>query len=75
VKQAKESISMTTTAYSNRSTEMNLMQEDLARAHIEARLQQARELRRGNQLSRARKLAVRAERASQQARLLLARSL
>jgi len=54
---------------------MNLIQEDMARAHIEARLRQARELRRGTQLSRARKLAVRAERASQQARLLLARSL
>jgi hypothetical protein len=66
---------MTTTAYSNRSTEMNLIHEDLARAHIEARLRQARELRRGTQLSRARKLAVRAERATQQARLLLARSL
>ena len=54
---------------------MNLIHEDLARAHIEARLAEARELRRGNQLSRARRLANRAERASQQARLLLARSL
>ena len=54
---------------------MNLIHEDLARAHIEARLEQARELRRGNQLSRARRLANRAERASQQARLLLARAL
>jgi hypothetical protein len=66
---------MTNTAFSNRSTEMNLIQEDLARAHIEARLRQARELRRGHQLSRARRLVVKAERASQQARLLLARSL
>jgi hypothetical protein len=66
---------MTNTAFSNRSTEMNLIQEDLARAHIEARLQQARELRRGTQLSKARRLANRAERASQQARLLLARAL
>ncbi|MEP6666769.1 MAG: hypothetical protein ABJA81_10000 [Nocardioidaceae bacterium] len=59
----------------NRSTEMNFIHEDLARAHIDARLEQARELRRGNQLNRARRLARRAERASQQARLLLARSL
>lgn len=54
---------------------MNFIHEDLARAHIDARLEQARELRRGNQLNRARRLARRAERASQQARLLLARSL
>lgn len=53
---------------------MHLIQEDLARAHIDARLRQARELRRGHQLNRARRLAVKAERASQQARLLLARS-
>ncbi|MEJ7630421.1 MAG: hypothetical protein WKF54_12590 [Nocardioidaceae bacterium] len=58
-----------------RSTEMNLIQEDLARAHIDARLSQARELRRGYQLSRAQRLALRAERATQQARLLLARAL
>ncbi len=54
---------------------MNLMHEDLARAHMDARLREAREMRRGNQLNRARRLARKAERASQQARLLLARSL
>jgi hypothetical protein len=54
---------------------MNLMHEDLARAHMDARLQQARELRRSRQLNRANRLARRAERASQQARLLLARAL
>ncbi len=59
----------------NRSTEMNLMHEDLARAHMDARLQQARELRISSSLSRAQKLARRAERASQQARLILARAL
>jgi hypothetical protein len=59
----------------NRSTEMNFMHEDLARAHMDARLRQARELRRGSQLNRAQRLARRAERASQQARLLLARAL
>ncbi|MEJ7774614.1 MAG: hypothetical protein WKF72_07355 [Nocardioidaceae bacterium] len=53
---------------------MNLMHEDLARVHMDARLQQARELRRSSQLNRARRLTRRAERASQQARLLLARA-
>ena len=66
---------MTSTTFTNRSTEMNLMYEDMARAHMDARLRQARDLRRGQQLSKARRLANRAERASQQARLLLARSL
>lgn len=54
---------------------MNLMYEDLARAHMNARLKEAREMRRGNQLRRAQRLARRAERATQQARLLLARAL
>ena len=66
---------MTQSLYTNRSTEMNLMHEDLARAHMDARLQEARDLRRGNRLRRARRLALRAERATSQARLLLARSL
>jgi hypothetical protein len=66
---------MTTIVHRNRSTEMNLMYENMARAHMDARLREARELRRGTQLSKARRLADRAERASQQARLLLARSL
>ena len=66
---------MTNTTFSNRSTEMNLMYEDMARAHMDARLRQARELRRGTQLSKARRLVNRAERAHQQARLLLARTL
>ena len=66
---------MTNTTFTNRSTEMNLMHEDMARAHMDARLRQARELRPGAQLSKARRLANRAERASQQARLLLARAL
>ncbi len=53
----------------NRSTEMNLIQEDLARAHMDARLSQARELRRSYQLTRAQRLARKAERATQQSRL------
>jgi hypothetical protein len=58
----------------NWSNAMNLMHEDLARAHMDARLREARELRRGLHVMRARRLARRAERASQQVRLLLARS-
>ncbi len=57
-----------------RSTRMNVMHEDLARAHIDARLREARVLRRSSQLDRARRLARRAERANEQARLLLARA-
>lgn len=54
---------------------MNLINEDLARAHIAARLGEAQELRLGHQIARARRLSRRAERAAQQARLALARSL
>ncbi|MGH3472900.1 MAG: hypothetical protein ACRDPG_12770 [Nocardioidaceae bacterium] len=66
---------MITNDLPNRRTEMYLMQEDLARAHIDARLRQARASRLGYKLSRSDRLARRAERAKQQARLLLARSL
>jgi hypothetical protein len=61
--------------FQNRSIKMNLMHEDLARAQMSARLGEAHELRRGHQLAAARRLARRAERASAQARLALARSL
>ena len=54
---------------------MNLLNEDLARAHIAVRLGEAQELRLGHQVARARRLSRRAERAAQQARLALARSL
>ncbi|HEV8055155.1 MAG TPA: hypothetical protein VGP51_01575 [Nocardioidaceae bacterium] len=54
---------------------MNLMHEDLARAHMSARLEQAREQRRTALLARAQHLAVRAERKSLKARVLLARAL
>lgn len=54
---------------------MNLIQEDLARAHIAARLQEADELRLGRRVARARRLSRRADRAAQQARIALARSL
>lgn len=59
----------------NRSTKMNLMNEDLARAQMAARLGEAQELRRGRQLAMARRLSRRAERAALEARLALARSL
>jgi hypothetical protein len=59
----------------NRSTTMNLMHEDLARAAMDARLEQARTRQRSHRLTRVSRLTRRAERASQQARLLLARNL
>jgi hypothetical protein len=59
----------------NRSTKMNLMYEDLARAQMHARLGEAHQLRRGHQMVRARRLSRKAEQAAQQARLALARAL
>jgi hypothetical protein len=63
------------TILTRKGIEMNLLQEDMARAHMDARLQEARERRRSYQLSRAQRLARRAERASEQSRLALARML
>lgn len=54
---------------------MNLINEDLARAQIASRLDEAQSLRRGHQLVIARRLSRRAERAAQQARLAIARAL
>lgn len=51
----------------------NLAAEDLARAHISARLREAQSARRGQQLAAARRLSRKAERAAAQARLALAR--
>ena len=66
----------TQTTEPNRSTTtMNTMHEDLARAHMDARLGEAQQLRAGYQLARARRLSRKAERAAQQARLALARVL
>jgi hypothetical protein len=59
----------------NRSTKMNLMYEDLARAHMSARLGEAHARRRGHALTSARRLSRRAERAAQEARLAMARSM
>lgn len=69
-------MSTTTMNTTFRSTPtMNTMHEDLARAHMAARLGEAQELRAGHQLARARRLSRKAERAAQQARLALARAL
>lgn len=57
----------------DRSRNMNSLAEDLARAHISARLQQAQMSRRGRELAAARRLSRKAERAAAQARLALAR--
>jgi hypothetical protein len=59
----------------NKTMMNNLMNEDLARAQMSARLGEAHELRRGRQLAMGRRLSRRAERAAAQARLALARSL
>ncbi len=57
-----------------RSTTMiNLISEDLARAHLHERLEQAQRVRRARQLVAARRLSRKAERAAAQARLALAR--
>lgn len=57
------------------STTMSHLSEELARAHMAARLGEAHQLRRGHQLARARRLSRKAEQAAQQARLALARAL
>lgn len=54
---------------------MYYFNEELARAHMAERMDEARHLRRGAQLGLAQRKARRAARASAQARLVLARSL
>jgi hypothetical protein len=61
--------------FKNRSTEMELMHENLARAQMSARLGEAQQMRRGHELAKARRLSRKAEKAAQQARLALARAL
>ena len=61
--------------FTNRSTEMELMHENLARAQMSARLGEAQQLRRGHQLAKSRRLARKAEAAAEQARLAFARAL
>jgi hypothetical protein len=57
----------------NRSTAMNLMNEELARAQMAARLGEAQTQRRGRNVVAARRLSRRAERAARAARLAAAR--
>jgi hypothetical protein len=54
---------------------MYYLQEELARAQMSDRLEEARSLRRSQQLMLAKRKARRAERAAMQARLVLSRSL
>jgi hypothetical protein len=57
----------------DRSKNMSFLAEDLARAHMRLRLEQAQKARRGHELAAARRLSRKAERAAAQARLALAR--
>ena len=61
--------------FKNRSKQMNLLNENLARAQMSARLGEAQQLQRGRRLVAARRMSRKAENAAQQARLALARSL
>jgi hypothetical protein len=61
--------------FKNRSTEMELMHENLARAQMSARLGEAQQMRRGHEMAKHRRLSRKAEKAAQQARLALARAL
>jgi hypothetical protein len=56
-----------------RSNEMYMQHEALARAQQSARLGEAQQLRRGQNLAAARRLSRKAEKAAQQARLAAAR--
>ncbi|GAA0669751.1 hypothetical protein GCM10010193_22220 [Kitasatospora atroaurantiaca] len=56
----------------NRTREMHLLHESLARAHMQERLQEAEHERMGVRVARAAKLKRRAERASLRARKALA---
>jgi hypothetical protein len=58
----------------NKTMMNNLMQEDLARAQMSARLGEAQQLRRGRQQAAARRLSRKAEQAARRARLALARA-
>jgi hypothetical protein len=56
----------------NRSTEMQLMHEDLARAHTALRLEEVRREQRARRLAAAHRASRRAEQAALRARRLLA---
>ena len=60
--------------FKNRSKQMNLLNENLAREQMSARLGEAQQLRRGRQQVTARRLSRKAEQAARKARLALARA-
>lgn len=66
---------MTSTTDTNRSTEMELMHEELARAQMSARLGEAQLQRRAHTVAHARRISRKAEKAARQARLALARAI
>ena len=61
--------------FKNRSKLMNLLNENLAREQMSARLGEAQQLQRGRELVLTRRMSRKAEHAARQARLALARSL
>jgi hypothetical protein len=61
--------------FKNRSKQMNLLNENLAREQMSARLGEAQQLQRGREFVLARRMSRKAENAARQARLALARSL
>ena len=69
-----ESTSLNTHQNGNKTMMNYLMQEDLARAQMSARLGEAQQIRRGRQQAAARRLSRKAEQAARQARLALARA-
>ena len=69
-----ESTSLITHQNGNKIMMNNLLNEDLARAQMSARLGEAQQLRRGRQQAAARRLSRKAEQAARQARLALARA-
>jgi hypothetical protein len=69
-----ESTSLITHQNGNKTMMNNLLNEDLARAQMSARLGEAQQLRRGRQQAAARRLSRKAEQAARQARLALARA-
>jgi hypothetical protein len=66
--------SLNTHQNGNKTMMNNLLNEDLARAQMSARLGEAQQLRRGRQQAAARRLSRKAEQAARQARLALARA-
>jgi len=71
----EKALSLNTSENGTKLMMNNLMNEDLARAQMSARLGEAQQLRRGRQQAAARRLSRKAEQAARQARLALARAI